>query len=334
MNKTLSISVAAYNVEQYLPKLFETLIIDEVIDDIEILIVNDGSTDNTAKLSLEYQEKYPNSVRLIDKKNGGHGSTINRGIVEAKGKYFRALDGDDWVNSSDFVKLIAKLKDDDSDMILTNFITCYYDGREETERFTGIESGVQYKFDSVIDKIGWMRYHTVIYKTEILQKNKIELDEHCFYVDSEFMIFPIPYIDTITYYNLSIYCYRLGIEGQSVSPASRMKHSDDSYKVYKSLFEMYNNLPNNISEKHKKYIEYGISGHCIWHFRTLMTFDASKQKKQELINYDKAIKQESYIIYKGMEKYGNTSRLIKVMRKSKYLMYGIICGYKNKKNSR
>ena len=96
MEKLLTISVAAYNVDNYLDQLMQSVIEADVMDALEVLIVNDGSKDGTAAKALSYQQQYPASVRLIDKENGGHGSTINCGIREAKGKYFRALDGDDW----------------------------------------------------------------------------------------------------------------------------------------------------------------------------------------------------------------------------------------------
>ena len=97
MEKLLTISVAAYNVEAYLDQLMASVIASGVLDAIEVLIVSDGSTDRTAEIARGYEAQYPASVRLIEKPNGGHGSTINRGIREAKGKFFRALDGDDWV---------------------------------------------------------------------------------------------------------------------------------------------------------------------------------------------------------------------------------------------
>ena len=121
MAKTLSVVIPSYNVEKYLPEILPTFLSPEVLDDIEVLIVNDGSKDNTSKVGKEFQDKYPNTVRIIDKENGGHGSTINRGIEEAVGKYFKVVDGDDWVDTDVFIKYVNALKTLEADAVMTPF---------------------------------------------------------------------------------------------------------------------------------------------------------------------------------------------------------------------
>lgn len=110
MDKILTIVIPAYNVENYIEKTIESLIIPEILDDIEILIINDGSLDTTEQKALVYEEKYPDSIRIISKNNGGHGSAINCGIQNATGKYVKILDGDDWVDKIGIQKLVEKLK--------------------------------------------------------------------------------------------------------------------------------------------------------------------------------------------------------------------------------
>ena len=99
--KILTVTIPSYNVEAYLEDCLESFVNSEVMDDIEVLIVNDGSSDNTVKIAQRYVDKYENTFRLINKENGGHGSTINTGVREAKGKYFKVVDGDDWVDTRD-----------------------------------------------------------------------------------------------------------------------------------------------------------------------------------------------------------------------------------------
>ena len=110
MEKVLTITIPSYNVEKYLNQTLDSFIQEEILADIEVLIVDDGSKDRTPLIGKEYEEKYPGTFRVISKENGGHGSTINRGILEARGRYFKVVDGDDWVNTGDFVKLVKPLR--------------------------------------------------------------------------------------------------------------------------------------------------------------------------------------------------------------------------------
>ena len=114
--KILTVTVPSYNVQAYLEDCLESFVNSEVMDDIEVLIVNDGSSDDTATIAERYVSKYENTFRLINKENGGHGSTINTGAREARGKYFKVVDGDDWVDTRSFIRLVKLLKEIDADI--------------------------------------------------------------------------------------------------------------------------------------------------------------------------------------------------------------------------
>ena len=131
MNKTITVSIAAYNVEKFMDEALSSLTCPEILDDIEIIIVNDGSKDSTADIAKRYVEKYPDSFFLIDKNNGGYGSTINASIAEASGKYFRLLDGDDWLDKEEFTKYVKALKEVDTDLVITDFVKRIQTNKEE-----------------------------------------------------------------------------------------------------------------------------------------------------------------------------------------------------------
>ena len=326
--KRLTISVAAYNVAQYLPKLISSIINSKNRDYIELIIVNDGSTDSTNNVVNEYIKKFPSIISLVDKENGGHGSTINTGIKHATGKYFRALDGDDWLYTSALEQLVDRIQDIDDDLILTNYLQCIEGKEPKAIGFAGLVNNKSYKFDEIAPIVNWMRYHTVIYKTSILQEHDIRLDEHCFYVDAEFMILPMQFVNSVRYINISLYCYRIGRTGQSVSPESRIKHFYDSLTVVNRLMASNKKLPASISAVKRRYITDGIGGHCIWHFRTIMTMKPTFTNRKQLIEFDKRIQTESKDVYEGMLHFGSQSSLIKVMRCSKYHLYFLIGYYK------
>lgn len=328
MSKTLTISVAAYNIEPYIQVLMDSLIKAECMEDLEILIVDDGSKDNTANLATEYEEKYPESVKLVSKENGGHGSTINKGIELATGKYFRALDGDDWVNGDNLRQLISILKNTNVDMVICDYNKCYSDGRIETLQFDNVLPLKELDFVETIKEIRWMCYHTIVYRTEILQKNNIRLNEHCFYVDTEYDLFPIPYINSILYFDKPVYCYRLGIDGQSVSPESRKKNISHGYIVAQKLLELCRNLPKSLSDAQRSYIISGTADHCIWHIQSMLLFDCSITQKSSIISFDNMIKNTSLEVYNKMMELGKTSRIVKLLRRSNYNAYWFLKIYK------
>ena len=119
--KVLTVVVPSYNVEAYLADTLKSFIHPDIMEEVEVLIVNDESTDSTEEIGRSFEVRYPQTFRVITKKNGGHGSTINRGIQEAAGRYFKVVDGDDWVDTENFRKLVKMLKRLDVDVIRNNY---------------------------------------------------------------------------------------------------------------------------------------------------------------------------------------------------------------------
>ena len=193
--KILSISVAAYNLGSMIDECLKSFCDERFVDDIEVIVVDDGSKDDTPQRVENYVKKYPKSIRLIRQINSGPGATVNTGIKNANGKYFRMVDGDDWVNSDDFAVLIEKLKTVDVDAVFTNYVT-YHNKRKAIKavhRANDMPVGVVFDFND------WeyhydppVQMHNTIYRTEIMKKH-IKLDDG-FYTDSEYMFYPTPYI--------------------------------------------------------------------------------------------------------------------------------------------
>lgn len=281
MTKIITFSVAAYNVEQYLTKMCDSFLALNKNDEIEVLLIDDGSNDKTPLIAREYATKYPDTFSLITKVNGGHGSTINTGIQYASGKYFKAIDGDDWVDKS-CVNVIDKLKTIEADMIITDYYLCYPDRSERVNYSSTLDENKIYQFEQVCNSNQWIRYHNVIYRTELLRSFFTPLDEHCFYVDTEFLTFYIPYIKTVSYIKSPVYCYRLGNDGQSVSIPSRKKHIQDSEKVAERLLSYYSEKKNILTPNTQRYLLDGISKHILWVSEGYLFFSPNKEYKKKL----------------------------------------------------
>lgn len=329
--KTVSFSIAAYNIEKTIHECVDSILAADCADDIEILIIDDGSSDKTADIAREYESKYPGTVRLISKENGGHGSTINTGIKEARGEYFRAVDGDDWVNGKNIKEYIIRLKKEKADIVLCNYESYFEKGIVKKTIHSGLKDMEMLSFDEAAKKVDWMNYHSVTYKTDILKKNVISLDEHCFYVDTEFMSFPVPYADTVTYYDMDLYCYRRDNEGQSVCEESRKRNIDHSKKVFFRLLRFYKENEKELSSSKRRYLQRGIAGHSVWHFRGLTFFAPDKKRQKELIRFDRFIRKNLPSVFKLMtvaasNKSEGDVKIVRFIRKydyKTYNMYGV-----------
>lgn len=256
----LTVAVPAYNVEKYIEKCLFSLLNGYNVEKLEILVINDGSSDNTEKIVKKYEEISNGIVRLINKENGGHGSTINRAIEESKGKYFRLVDGDDWVDSENLSRLVEVLEKENSDIVLTKGS---YDYIEEAKlidiiKYDNLVEGHKYIFDDLTYRnYGFKTYGPLLttgnYKTEILKKSKFKISEKKPYVDMEFNAFSLKYANTLTYYNLDIYRYLIGREGQTVSRDYwKKKYRDHEYIIFNILDHVLND--KEYSERKKIYI--------------------------------------------------------------------------------
>lgn len=232
--KLLTICVPAYNVEKYIAKNLESYKHNIIENDVEVLIINDGSTDKTREIAAEYENKFPKVYRVIDKENGGHGSTINRGISEAKGKYFKVVDGDDWLTPNGLVEFIKILRNIDVDAIITNYQTVNRDSNEKDEvSYKYLKSNTIYTIEELLEKKEWLCMAAACYKTSILKMNGIRLLENTYYVDEQFNIQPIIYVDTVYYIDIILYNYLIGNPDQSMATLNQVKNLEHRIAVIK-----------------------------------------------------------------------------------------------------
>ena len=321
MEKTLTVCVAAYNIERYIDDLMESLIASRVMEDIEILLIDDGSSDNTFEKAADYQQRFPKTVRLISKQNGGHGSALNMGIREAAGKYFRTLDGDDWVDPINFAYLVRCIKHIDADAVLSDIYSCRPNGKIQKEYFPALEDDTLYTFDQLVSTVQWMSYHTIVFRTELLRSAGFSLDEHCYYVDTEYVLFPIPFVHTVYYCKPPVYCYRQGRAAQSVSAKNRQKNIGHSVTVTRSLIHYYKKNRQLFSPAQKAFYMHGVSIHCSWHVMSLLLCPASDRIKRRLISYESNVRKHWPECYDEMTRNNRHAPVIKALRKSGYALY-------------
>lgn len=261
MSKVLSVSVAAYNAQDFLRKCLDSFVEVKQHDLLEILVVDDGSKDHTKEIAEEYVEKYPDFIRLIAKENGGHGSTINAALEKAKGKYFRVIDSDDWVDPSDMDALLDYLKDAKTDMVLGDYREVYPDHSREVDVHHNYEYYKTYDFNDMDPKFPFAM-HSICILTDKLKVLGRKIPEHCFYADNFYVYNVVRAADTISFVPGCVYQYRLGREGQSVSIEGWYKHIEDLLKIEQALLDYYEHQDKRLIEDSKKEFLYQILLTC------------------------------------------------------------------------
>jgi len=302
MEKLLSIVIPVYKVEKFINKCISSLLVPDKqqLQLLDIVVINDGTPDNSAILAKAYEKNYPGIVRVFDQENRGHGGAWNHGTELAEGKYLFYLDSDDWFETSEFSKLIEFLKTCNTDMVMLDSKKYYAEsGRyEDTNRHVELEQGRVYDadtFDWIATGHGWdMTYaHDTIYRTEMMQKYLPLYCEHVMYDDVSLQAIPIAIAKDFIYTKLNVYRYYIGRPGQSFDPKVRaVRAADDVTKVLKFLMEWVRKYRNMVPKGGTRdaYTEENYQSMGTWHYHELSLFDAATAKPR-LAAWDKFLKE-------------------------------------------
>ncbi len=238
--KLLSVTVPCYNSQEYIEKAINSLLPGG--EEVEILIVDDGSADRTAEIADQYMERYPEMIRAIHQPNGGHGDAVMTGLKNATGLYYKVVDSDDWVDTEALrriLNLLRDLKDQSVDMLISNYV---YDKVGVKHKHT-----VSYRHVLPQNRVfGWeeigrfqkgqyLLMHSVIYRTELLRESGLTLPKHTFYVDELYVYHPLPWVTKVYYLDTDLYHYYIGREDQSVQEKILLKRIDQYLLVNRLL---------------------------------------------------------------------------------------------------
>ena len=288
----LSIVIPAFNVAATIERCLESLIDDAVAELIEVIVVNDGSTDNTELIVTEYCQKYK-FIKLISKKNGGHGSTLNAGIASANGKYIRFIDGDDYVDTNSFVKSVLALKTIDADVVCMPYQRVNQNTYESI--YFAYPDFVPYLVHDLkyIDSTKlYMALAATCFSTKVLRRACIKFLENTFYVDVMLNILPILFIKKIVILPFDVYRYVVGNSEQSISEknmAKRYKHHESVIFETIRICSIYKAL---IGPAEKKYINHVLGQIINTHFSILCFMVKDKNEIGMFYNQIKAYDKE------------------------------------------
>lgn len=238
--KQLTIAIPAYNAGRYIKKCLASMV--DIDKRLEIIVINDGSTDDTEKTVQAFMQKYPDEIRLISKENGGHGSGINVAIQYATGRYFKVVDADDWIIGSNLPLLLDELEKTSTDVIITGYHTINIKNGKSLAyscqcEYAGKEINMQQLIKVYDDIASCCSFHGLLYRTEFYQGIAVKLSEGVFYEDQEYAILPFAHLNTILILPIFFYQYQIGNDKQSVAFHNQVKRIKDIETVIDNILK-------------------------------------------------------------------------------------------------
>lgn len=317
--KVLTVLVPVYNTEKYIRRCLDSVTSREVLSDIEVLVVSDGSRDNSEAIARKYEEKYPDTVKVIAKENGGHGSTINKGLELASGKYFRVLDSDDWFDILNFTEFVKRLKSENADLVVCDYRKEFiYKNESEFLGYDNLEDNKTYNFDDIdldILKGEYFVMATATYKTSILRESGLKMLEKTFYVDMQFNIVPMTKVKTFTYYELDIYRYFIGRPDQSMNLSNFVRNQDHHKKMITWIIDFYTDKEKELSENLHDYLEMIITYTLYTHYMIYCKYDTNhKRAYKEILEFDEYLWNKNPGLYEKLNVMGD----VRAHRKAKF----------------
>lgn len=262
-------------------------------DNVEVIIVNDGSSDGTSKKAHEWERRFPKKVVVIDQENSGHGGAVMAGLHAAHGLYFKVVDSDDWLDDDAMAKIMEYLDRqmeirEPTDMVIANYVyDKVHEGTHQTMRYKNVfPQGRQFGWDDIghFKQSQYLLMHSVIYRTELLRECHLELPKRCFYVDNIFVYEPLPHVKSMYYMDVDMYHYFIGREGQSVNEKTMLSRIDQQLRVTKLMIDAVQ-LPEGVpNPKLARYMENYLSMMmCICSLFLRMSKTPEDERKREEI---------------------------------------------------
>ena len=294
MEKTLSIIVPTYNMEKYLRKCLDSLIVsDENMQLLEVLVINDGSKDSSSQIAHEYENKYPQTFRVIDKENGNYGSCINKGLEVATGKYVKVLDADDYYENNLFDLFLQEISKCDVDLIISGFAQVdKYGKKGKIKSFNLIPKTILpfslFPLDDVLEM------HAIAYKLQLIKKLNYHQTEGISYTDNEWSTIPLSRVETIYYFPYTLYQYFVGRDGQTINIDSLVRNRQQFLFVVRNIIsKLYN---SDTTDDFKSYLSNRILFSTSYIYSAILMGDRCRNQ-DELIEFDEYLEKSCNPVY-------------------------------------
>lgn len=327
--KILSLIVPTYNMEAYLCRCLDSVTDASITSAVEVIVVNDGSKDNSLNIAKEYEQKRPDIVRIIDKKNGNYGSCVNAALEIATGKYIKMLDADDWYDTSEFIKLIEKLENIDCDLFVTHYQKVYNTGEIINRRYdcSKWENGLLYDVDDIFktNEFDNLQMHQIGYRTSVLRDMHYKQTEGISYTDYEWTYMPLYHVEKVAFVDANVYRYFLGREGQTMDSKVLNKCLGHELISLESMLKFKSVQGEVISPNLARHLSYATMKRAFMiYIRALVYMSDDDFSKFDLKKLDELLLVYSKEDYVAVEKYDARSFIIRHWRKTKSRYYSLL----------
>lgn len=266
----VSIIIPIYNVEKYLKRCLES-VVNQTLDDIEIILVNDGSTDNSSKIALEYAKDYPKKITYLEKENGGLSDARNYGMKYATGEYIAFLDSDDYIENDAYELMYKKAKEENADYVECDFCWEYPNKIKEDKR---IKYENKKEMLSFVRVVAWNK----LIRRKIITENNLIFPKGLRYEDVEFTYKLIPHLNKTSYVDK---CFVHYIQRENSIANVQNERTAEIFTVLDNVIEYYKQ--NNIYEQYKNELEYNYARYLLCSSFKRMCKIKDKRKKNELL---------------------------------------------------
>lgn len=267
----VSVVVPIYNVEEYLERCIESLV-KQTLEDIEIILVNDGSRDKSGTIAQEFQKKYQDKIKYVEKENGGLSDARNYGMKYATGEYIAFLDSDDYIEKNAYKVMYKKAKEEDSDYVECDFIWEYPEKSKKDEQIKYANKNEMLAFVRVV---AWNK----LIRREVITNNNIEFPKGLRYEDVEFTYKLIPHINKFSYVNEFFIHYT---QRQNSIANVQNEKTAEIFEVLDNVITYYKQ--NNFYDEYKEELEYNYARYLLCSSLKRICKIPDNQKRKELIN--------------------------------------------------
>lgn len=301
VGKILTLIIPSYNMEHYIGKCLDSLLIHCHLNAVEVIVVNDGSQDRTSEIAHRYERMYVGIITVLDQVNGNYGSCINHALAVASGKYVKILDADDSFDTIHFERFISFLLQTDADLVLSDYVIVNTDGEITEKPYFNCSKLSSQGYDDVVDLaspdfIAWIQMHAVTYRTELLVKMGYRQCEGLSYTDQQWIFAPMIYVKMVVFFHLPVYRYLIGREGQTMDPRVMKKQARHLDEVIWNMLDDFNRYRADIVDERLPYF-YGRLSALIKGKYVNSLCHYSLNLKKELLAFDWQLKSRCPEIY-------------------------------------